>query len=208
MRKKLWIPVLMATILVAPTLTQQREKKKGPPDFHKEVAAATQAFDAKKYGACLAHLKQAEIAVTMLRRTLVLEVFPKLTDDYKVKDNKGYEDALNNPFASFIPMNLAGVIERTYRSGDKRLKITLTLDSPMAKTFGAMLGMMRDKNTEIVTYQGTKALLKKNGGGFELTMVLGNAHSLVAETTNISDEELLKIISQEQIDRIQKALAE
>lgn len=204
---KITISAVAIVAAAAIAVAQQREKKKGPPDFKAEVAAASSAFDAKKFGACSKHMRRAMTAVIMLRRQQVLAAFPEMGADWKVKESRGYEEALTNPMMSIIPVNLAGTIERSYTSGNKRIKVTLTMDSPLAKTFGAMVGMMRGPDTEVITYTGNKALLKKQGSsGLELTMVLAGAHSLVANCRNVSDDELLKMFSQENLDRIGAAL--
>ncbi|MBN2490899.1 MAG: hypothetical protein JXQ29_08625 [Planctomycetes bacterium] len=210
MKSKLWIPVLLLAVLVGPIFTQQREKKAGPPDFKKEIEAATKAFDAGKLGACANHLKRASTAVTMLRRQRVLEAYPSLGDAFKVKDDRNFEEALDNPMAAAFALNLGATIQRTYTAGDKRLELTVTLDSPLAKTFAAMMGMMAaDSDAEAISYRQGKAILKKEGDNqYELTLVLGNAHSLVANARGMMDEELLKIVSQEAIDRIEKAIAD
>ncbi len=143
MKFKLCILTLLVVVMVIPLNTQERAKKAVPPDFKKDTAAATKAFDAGELSKCLHHLKRASMAVVGLRRGNVLAALPVLSADFKVKDSKDYQEAMNNPFASTLGgiMNLANIIERTYTQtgGNKRLKVTLHLDSGMAKTFGAML---------------------------------------------------------------------
>jgi len=207
MKYRVLIPLMFVLLIVAPTITQQREKKKGPPEFKPEIEAALKAFDAKKYGACAAHLKRANLALTVLRRDMVLAAFPDLGPDFKIKDEKQHEEVLDNPMAAMMPAMLAGTIERTYTSGNRRLNVKLMLDSPMAKTFVGMLGMMRDKDTEVITYNGSKATLKTRGSNrYEFKMILNNAHYMEADSRGLSDDELLKIFSQEAIDKIAKAV--
>jgi hypothetical protein len=207
MKYRLLIPLMFVLLIVAPTITQQREKKKGPPQFKPEIEAAMKAFDAKNYGACSAHLNRASIALTTIRRNLVLAAFPDLGPEFKIKDNKQHEEMLNNPMAGLMPAMLAGSIERTYTAGSRRLNVKLMLDSPMAKTFIGMFGiLMRDKNTEIITYNTNKAALKSRGSNrYELKMVLNNAHYLEVDSRGFSDDELLKVFCQEAVDRIAKA---
>jgi len=209
-KRSIWIAGLMVAFLVVPTITQEREKKAGPPDFAKEVAAATKAFGAGKYTACTHHLQRATLAVVLLRRDRVLKAFPSLGAGFTVEDNRSHEDVLNNPMIAYIPVNLAGVIERTYTKGEQRLQLNVTLDSPLAKTFSAMMGFVpqTDEN-EFITYKQGKALLKKDGDdSYELTLVLRGVHSVQANARGFSDQALLKILSQEAVDRIDKALAE
>ena len=209
-KRSVWIAGLLVAFLVAPTITQQREKKAGPPDFAKEVEAATKAYGAGKYTACTHHLQRATMAVVLLRRDRVLKAFPSLGAAFTVEDDRNQEEALNNPLITYLPVNLAGVIERTYTKGEQRLQLNVTLDSPLAKTFTAMMGMFpQGDGNEMITYKQGKALLKKDGDdGYELTLVLRGVHSVVANARGFSADALLKILSQEAMDRIDKAVAD
>lgn len=211
MKFKLFILTLLVAVMVIPINTQERAKKTAPPDFKKDTAAATKAFDAGEYSKCLHHLSRATMAVTEIRRAKVLAAFPVLPADFKVKDDKGYKEAMNNPFASKMAgfMNLSNMIDRTYtQTGGKRLEVTLHLDSAAAKAFGTMLGMMREKNSEVINYAGgIQALLKKVGNGFTLQLVLLGQHFLEAKGVRFSDEELLKVFSQAVIDALIAALS-
>jgi len=203
MKYRLLIPLMFVLLIVAPTITQQREKKKGPPQFKPEMEAAMKAFDAKKYGACAEHLRRANVAVTVIRRDLILAAFPDLGPDFKVKDKKQQEEMLNNPMAAAMPAMVTGTIERTYTAGRRRLQVRLMLDSPMAKTFAGILGVAHDKNTEIITYNASKATLKTRGSdSYEFRMILNNAHVLEVDSRGFTDGELLQVFSQEAVDKI------
>jgi len=207
MNFKMLMLSLLILLLVVPTFTQEREKKAGPPDFKKDVAIATKAFDAGDYSTCLKHLTRASSAVMELRRARLLAVFPVLAD-FEVKDNTDYKQVRNNKFAAGMAGftgAMGNIIERTYqeKGGNKRLKITLHLDSPMASTFGSMLGMMGGgKDAEVITYTNAKALLKKERNAYGLQAILLRLHMLDAKGTNFTDEELLKVFSQDLIDKI------
>jgi len=206
---RLRIPVLCLVTLLAPLVARLGESRKGRPDFSREVNAAVKAFEGKHYGACVHHLRRAEIRATLLRRKRVRESLPDLGAGYTVADNTGYEDTAKSGTGIYQPIDLGETIERAYTSREKTLRITLTLDTPAARTLATMIGRMGGKNAVVIDYVENKALLEtKAENDYRLTMVLGKTHRLVVDTTNISEETLRRIFSQENVNRISKAVTD
>ena len=78
----------------------------------------------------------------------------------------------------------------------------------------AMLAMMfanpailKSEGGEIVEYGRHKAVLKKNGDtGQELTILLFDKHVVKATANGMTPEEVLAVVDQAMVDRVEKAL--
>jgi hypothetical protein len=106
---------------------------------------------------------------------------------------------------------LGMTVNRHYRKGDdKSIDIEVTANSPMVQMMTMVLAnpaVVKADGGELVEYGVHKALLKKAGdSGQELTVVMHDKHIIKATCQGLTADELLAVVNQACIDRMEKPL--
>ncbi|MEZ5962623.1 MAG: hypothetical protein R3F56_02140 [Planctomycetota bacterium] len=200
------LPVLVLCTVLAGAAVQDRSKKLGPADLPKVLASASKALDAKRYGQCQRDLKTALGLVGALVRQQLLGVMPAAPSGFTAVEDK-QEDEGANAFAAALGVT-AVPVEKRYRndSGDE-IKISVLADSPMVGMMGMMFNAAAmSKEGEVITYKENKGLLKKEGDGYNLQVVVSAKHLVTVDAHGIDDDGLLKMIDQAFVDRVVSAL--
>jgi len=202
-------PALISLSLVALTtafapVLQERTKKKEAKDVPALLADASNAFQSGSYGASTKATMEALGLIGRARHEAVLGSFPALGDDWEARPSE-YEEA-----AAMI-VGMAGFnVAREYRGPDgARLNLTATMGSPLAQMFAPQLAnpALLGDDAEIIKYGDDKAILRKSGDDrWELTVLLGE-NIVQANARKMSDDALLKVMSQSTIDAMKAAMA-
>lgn len=205
--RNLSLMFLLATLLVTPAIAQRRSAPQKELAFPEAIEAAKKAFDAKEHGAAVSALQAAIRAVQKLQRTAILEALPK-PDGYEIQDEEAKDEAA--PFA--VGLTAFGlVVQRHYRKGDdKTIDVEVTANSPIVQMISMMLAnsaVLKAEGAELVEYGAHKAMLKKTGeNSHELTILMHDKHILKATAQGLSADDLLKVMDQACVDRMEKPL--
>jgi hypothetical protein len=198
---------LLATVLAAPGLAQKRSGPAKEPTFGEAVETARKAFDAQEHGAAVSALQAAIRAVQKLQRKAILEALPK-PEGFTFEDQA--QDETANPFAAGMAA-LGLTVQRRYQKGDdKSIDVEVTANSPMVQMLTMMIAnpaVIKADGGELVEYGVHKAVLKKSGdSGHELTIVMHDKHIVKATCQGLSADELLAVVDQACVDRMEKPL--
>jgi hypothetical protein len=201
--------ILVPLFVALPATAQKRSAPKQEPTFVEAVETAKKAFDAKEHAAAVSALQAAIRAVQKLQRVAILEALPK-PEGWETEDDAPAEDAANNPFAAGATA-FGMTVQRHYRKGDEqRIDLEVIANTPLVSMFSMVLAnpaMLQADGGELVEYGAHKAMLKKNGDkGLELTIVMHDKHIVKATSDALSADELLKIVDQALVDRLEKPL--
>lgn len=199
---------LLLTGSVAFAAVQERVKKQSAADFPSIHAEVGRAWEAKKYGTCLERTRELLALISEKRTAAILAAFPPAPAGFEVVPQKKSAEAAN-PFAAAMAVSVGSVVEQGYKSSEGRgqVQMTVTADSPMVQMFSmwvtnpAMLGA----DAELIKYDQHNAVLKKEGSGWSL-MILIDSSICELKTRSESDEFLLAMMPQAQVDRLAAAL--
>lgn len=199
---------LSAVLLAVPGLAQKRSGPKKEPTFAEAVEIAKKAVDGNDLGAAVSALQAALRAVQKLQRTAILEAMPK-PEGWSFRDEEP-QDQAQNPFAG-ATAGLGSMVTRHYQKGEeKRIDVEITANSPLVPMFAMVLAnpaVLKAEGSELVEYGPHKAVLKKNGDdGHELTLLMHDKHIVKATAQGLSSDELLAVIDQAFVDRLEKPL--
>ena len=205
MRSLLCVPFFVA-LLSVPAFAQKRTAPAAEPTFPEATETAQKAFDSKEYGAAVTALQAAIRAVQKLQRVAILEALPKPAG-FEVRDDElRNDDATMNAAVTFLGLQ----VTRHYTKGDKSVDVEVSANAPMAAMLAMMFAnpaILKSEGGEMVEYGRHKAVLKKNGDtGQELTILLFDKHVVKATANGMTAEEVLAIVDQAMVDRVEKAL--
>lgn len=196
--------LLAASAIAAPSL-QERAKKKEVKDFPAVLTEARSAWESESFGACSQALAEASKLLAVKRRASILAAFPAPGEGWTFK-----ADEVDAAAAAMMSGFAGTVIEGNYRGPERaRLGLQAMVDSPMVQMMSMMIAnpAMMGEDAELITYGKYKAVLQKNSRlSFELTIVVGD-DVIKADSNGITDDELLKIMSQETVDKLAAAMA-
>lgn len=202
-------PALISLTLVALTtafapVLQERTKKKEAKDVPALLTDASSAFRSGRYGASTKATIVALGLIGRARHAAVLDSFPALGDDWEARPSE-YEEA------AVMMMGMAGfnVARESLGPDGARLDLTATMGSPLAAMFAPQLSnpALLGDDAEVIKYGDDRALLKKSGDDrWELTVLLGE-NIVQANARKMSDDALLKVMSQSAIDAMKAAMA-
>ncbi|MEM7519202.1 MAG: hypothetical protein AAF368_20035, partial [Planctomycetota bacterium] len=118
----------------------------------------------------------------------------------------------NNALASAMLGGLAGTMTtQRYKEieGRANINVQVAANSPMVATLGMMFGnpMMRGENTELIEYDGAKALLKTNGKNLDLQILIGEKHLCQVTCNGLNDDQLIAMFNQAAVTKISNALS-
>jgi len=205
MRSLLCVPFLFG-LLTVPAFAQKRSAPAAEPTFPEATEKAKKAFDNKEYGAAVTALQAAIRAVQKLQRVAILEALPKATG-FEVRDDEARnDDPTMGAAAAFLGLQ----VTRHYTKGEQSLDVEVSANAPMAAMLAMMFAnpaILKSEGGEVVEYGRHKAVLKKNGDtGQELTILLFDKHVVKATANGMTAEEVLAIVDQAMVDRVEKAL--
>jgi len=197
---------LSLLVLAIPAAAQKRAAAAKEPTFPEALEQAKKAFDAQEYGAAVSALQAAIRLAQKLQRAAVLEALPK-PEGFTVADDDVKTDE-GNPFATAM---MGATATRHYTKGDdKRIDVEVMANSPMVAMFAVFFtnpAIVKADGGEIVEYGKHKALLKKSGdNGHELTIVMHDKHIVKATCSGLTVDELLAVLNQATVDRLEKPL--
>lgn len=211
MKSRTLVLAVLITSTVAVAAVQERVKRKTVADFPTVHAEIGSAWKAQKYGLCMERTRDLLTLITIERTAVILAAFPPAPAGYEIVPRKQAAETAANPFAASMMASIGSIVERKYRATEGRgsVQMTVTADSPLVQMFSmwitnpAMLG----EGAELIKYGQYNAVLKPEGSGWSLTLLI--AHSLCeVKTRTESDEFLLKVLDQAAVDRLAKAILE
>lgn len=204
--------LLLAAAAITPfTLAQKREKDKAPRSFTEMVNAAGRNWEATNYGRCVEDLKQALNLAVEKRSEKIVESLPAAPEGYEKEPIKK-DTKQNNALASAMLGGLAGTMTtQRYKEieGRANINVQVAANSPMVATLGMMFGnpMMRGENTELIEYDGAKALLKTNGKNLDLQILIAEKHYCQVTCNGLNDDQLIAMFNQAAVTKISNALS-
>ena len=195
--------LFLLPLLALPTLSQKRQKKADPKDFPAVIKKANEAFGAGQFGACMTHLKAAMAMATAGLRTQILASMPAAPEGWTADKPK---DDSSNAYLAQMGLGSMISVEQRYRGPDgKSLKVQIMPSSAMAKMIGMGFAMAAsDPNSELVDYEGNKALFKKSNKGkrFELNILIAGKHLVQANGSAMDEDAFFKMFNQAFVTKI------
>lgn len=199
--------------LLAPAAAQRRQDKPKPLDFEAAMAAAQQAFEREDFAAALHALQLASRACQARQRAQILAAMPDLPGFTK---RPQAEDAAEDKAVAAALGGLLGgamqFIEQEYTKERQSLTIKVTPSSPLVGMMKMMISnpamLAAQKGQELIEYEGCKAILDtQSKNRVKLTVLAGERSTIEVESRNMTDEEVLKAMSQEHLTALLKPLA-
>lgn len=208
MKRRTLALLLLPALCLSATLplVQERVSKKGPPEFAEVHAEVARAFNAGKFGTAMNKAKELLSVVQTAWTKEILAALPAAPEGFEIVPQKK-QNAQAAGFAAAMSGAMGTVIEQSYKSGGKRITATIQADSPLIQMFSmwvanpAMLG----DDAELIKYKEHNAVLKKQGRGFSLQILIGS--SLVEAKGDATDDQLLKMFDQTAVDKLAAVLA-
>jgi hypothetical protein len=195
--------LLLLPLLALPTISQKRQKKASPKDFPAVIKKANESFGAAQYAECIAHLKKAISMASGELRKQVFAAMPTPPEGWTADKPKQDDGA-----AYLAQMGLGGMItiDRRYRGPDgKSLKVQVMPSSALAKMIGMGFAMAaNDPNSEIVDYEGNKAIFKKSSKGkrFELNILIAGKHLVQVNGSAMDEDAFFNMFNQAFVTKI------
>ena len=198
------LPLSLALGAALP-FAQERVSKKAPSfeELHAEIG---RAHADGRYGLAMNRTRELLGVLAPKWTEAILAALPAAPEGYEVVPQKK-QNANAGGMLAAMATSMGTVIEQKYKGADGTLQVTVTADSPLVQMFGmwvsnpALLG----EGAELVKYGSYNAILKQEGSGWSLQILIGN--SLVeAKGRKASDELLLKMFDQAAVDRLAKEL--
>jgi len=194
-------------ILIGPASAQRRQGKATKMDFPAAMAAAQKAFEAEQYSAALRALQEATNACLARQREQILAAMPDLPGFTKKPQPKdaGQDDAAAKALGGMFG-GLAGMqaIEQEYTKDKQRVTIKVTPSSPLVGMMQMMIAnpamLASQKGQELIEYDDCKAVLDtENESRIKLTVLAGEKSTVEVETRNMTADEVLGVMSQENL---------
>ncbi len=200
--------IALALVLLSPlgALAQQRAAQPKVLTFADSVDEAKKQVSSDKLGAAISAMQAGIRDLQKKQRAEILEALPK-PEGWEIKDQK--TDDADEAIATGISA-LGQTVSRDYDKGDQHIQIEVSANSPMVQMISMLLSnpaMIQAQKGEAITYGTSKAMLtKQDGGGIELQILMNDVHLIKVTSRGISEDDLLKIIDQAMIDRLDKPL--
>lgn len=213
LRKSLPLLLLCAAPVLFAVVPQKRASKKEVVAFPVRIANSTKAWEAKRYGTCIAELKEALTLCRNEQRVVILKALPPAPAGWSIKpqDKKANEQAAA-AMAMLGGMAGAAPIEQVYTEDDGKgyMKVSVVVNSPMVKMMGMMFSnpAMLDGKQELIEYESCKAILGKKGNGAELQILIAGNSLATGTVRNHDDEFLLKQFNQAVVDAMTTAISQ
>ncbi len=201
---------VLALSLSALPVVQERASQRKKADFPTTLKAVGESWNAGRYANCLAGLRELTQMATIQRAQTIRAALPEPAG-WKIEEDKGAQDALRaNPILASMTASVGNIIERSYHQdgGKGRMEVTGTIDSPLVSMMSMMFANPAMLDGELITYNQHKAVLKKEGGGLVLQILIDDKHVIEVRAFGIDDDALFAIFDQAAIDRIATALQE
>jgi hypothetical protein len=197
------IPALC--LLAAGATTQGLKGKKW--EFAGGMKKAQEAFDGKKYGACMTELKTALSETGKLRAAAILASFPAAPAGYQAQE-------VNTDMNAFGMFGFGSEIKRDYRRGEEAVAhFTVMADSPVVAVMQQMIAnpalLAGDKNAELVSFGAHKGILRINAEekSGKLELLIHSAHLLTVEWNGLGRTDVEPLLEEELVKKIADALA-
>ncbi len=200
--------LVAGVLLLSSAALQKRVAQKGPADFPATLAAAGKAWESGEFGACVKELRTALGLASEKRAQSIRESLPAAPAGWKAVPDATDEGP--NPFAAAMAASVGSVVERKYRKEGERgeVSVTVTADSPLVQMFTmwvanpALLG----PGAELIEYGAHKGVLKNEGGGFDLQILVSGVHICQVRAQGIDETGLFAMFDQAFVDRLAKVL--
>lgn len=206
-------PTLVTLALAGLALVPQVRAPKTSAITSENVSARLEdvdkAFQGKRYGRCVALLRELSAFAVEQRMDQIRSVLPTAAG-FEVVPDKNAEALKNNPLAQAMSASVGTVVNHVLRQseGSARIEMTLTLDSPLIGMMNMVFSNPAGVDGELIQYDAHKALLKKSADRLELQILLDGKHLWDVKASRVSEEELFAIVDQKAVDRVAAALAE
>lgn len=199
-------PLFLVTAAVAVPVAQERMNRKEPAGFDQIHGEIAKAYQAGEFGRALSKTRELLSVITPHFTEAILTALPPAPESFTIQPQPE-QDPQANAMLAAMSAGIGTVVEQRYDGPQKQVQVTLTADSPLVQMFGmwvnnpAMLG----PDAERIKYEGYDAILRKEGNGWSLQMVIGSSF-LEAKAQGVDDEFLLKMFPQARIDALAKVL--
>ena len=210
---RLLVPAVASlALLAAVPFAQKRVQPDEPEDFPAVLAAAGEAWKEQRYGGCLAELKKALSLATRKRTQAIAVALPAAPEGWKRTVDDPNEDASQNPFAAGLMASVGSMVTVRYRqeSGGGSFEAQVTADSPMVQMLNLWIAnpAMLEKGSELIDYEGHKAVLKsRDDTPQQLMILLLGQHVCEVNVRNASEEQLFALFDQAAVNKLAQALA-
>ncbi len=200
--------IALALVLIFPlgAFAQQRAVQQKVLTFPEAIEEAKKQADGDKIGAAISAMQAGIRDLQKKQRVAILEALPKPAG-WEFKDQT--PDDSNEAIASGMSA-MGQTISREYTKGDQHIQIEVSANSPMIQMLSMLFSnpaMIQAQKGEAITYGTNKAILtKQDNGGIELQILMNDTHLIKVTSRGISEDDLLKIIDQSMIDRLDKPL--
>lgn len=203
-------PLALAAVVAVP-FAQERVSRKEPATFDDVHGAIAQAFRAGEFGRALAKTRELIGVIAPRLTEAILGAMPPAPEGFTIQPQpERNQQQQQNPMLSALTAGIGAVVEQRYTGPNgARVQVTVTAESPLVQMFGmwvsnpAVLG----PGAELIKYDEYDAILRKEGSGWALQMVIGT--SLVeakGQGEGVDDELLLKMFTQARVDGLAKVL--
>lgn len=193
----------------SPTNTRGGGLEQTAPDVLANVGDARSSFGNKKYNDARFAIRQAILGIEMEIGEEILKDLPTSISSLPKVDE---EDRVTSSGIGFVGL----MIERTYRSDDKQLKVTVGNDSGllsaanmylMSGAYGTSSTDQSHKTVRVNDYRGV--LEYDDYSGYKLSVPFGQSSILVVEGVNFENEsEIMSAAEKIDIENIKKTLGE
>lgn len=193
----------------SPTNTRGGGLTQSAPDVLANVGDARSSFGNKKYNDARFAIRQAILGIEMEIGEEILKDLPTSISSLPKVDE---EDRVTSSGIGFVGL----MIERTYRSDDKQLKVTVGNDSGlltaanmylMSGAYGTSSTDQSHKTVRVNDYRGV--LEYDDYSGYKLSVPFGQSSILVVEGVNFENEsEIMSAAEKIDIENIKKTLGE
>jgi hypothetical protein len=201
------IGLLIATLFLA-AAPQERQKPKGATDVPGLLQQAGKAWEAKQFGVCSKSLRQALELISRERAKAIRAALPNAPEGFEKVAHT--EEEAPNAYAAAMAVGMGSMIDQEYRDtkGGSSVNVTIAADSPLMQMMSMWVAnpSMLDPNSELVKYGAHNAVLQKDGGRWNLMIVVGQ-DLITANVEGRSDEFLLKMFDQAAVDKLAAAIA-
>jgi hypothetical protein len=166
-------------------------------------ASSKAAYDAKKYGRCLADLQALVAQIQRERSALVGKALPAALEGWTAEevDTAGETAALN----VFVGGGLH--LRREYAKDDVRVTVDLLADSPLVATYGMYLAnpAFLPANMKLVTIKGRRGVSDSEGPK-TILVLNGNRSVLTVEAQGATAADVEAYANGVDYDRLEKSL--
>lgn len=201
--------LFVLTALLAGTalgaFAQERIKPKGVADYDSVYAAVGEHWKAERWGKCYATARELMALISQRRSKEIRKAMPvpEGLQAEPIQENDPQANAMIAAFAAGV----GTVTEQVYTGPGKRVRITVTADSPMLQMFQMIVQnpAMLQKNQELIKYSECSAILESEGRQVTLRFLL-NETLVEGEFEGFDSDSALKIFDQAAVSRLHKVI--